>query len=99
VLGLLRQVEGNDPDHEFDANAFNATGSQLLRKGQLVEAVRVFELVGETFPGAANAYDRLAEAYMRQGRTELAITNYKRSLELDPKNENAVTMLKELQQK
>ena len=30
------------------------------------------------------------------GRNELAIANYKKSLDLDPKSENAVTMLKKL---
>ena len=40
---------------------------------------------------------RLGEGYMKQGRKELAIRNYKRSLELDPNNANAITMLKKLQ--
>jgi cytochrome c-type biogenesis protein CcmH/NrfG len=41
-------------------------------------------------------YDSLGEAYMAQGEKELAIANYKKSLELDPKNNNAVEMLKKL---
>jgi hypothetical protein len=32
-------------------------------------------------------------------RKELAIANYKKSLELDPKNKNAVEMLKKLEQR
>jgi hypothetical protein len=36
---------------------------------------------------------------MENGDTELAIKNYRRSLELDPGNGNAVQMLKKLEQK
>jgi hypothetical protein len=36
---------------------------------------------------------------MADGNKELAIQNYKRSLELDPRNDNAVTMLKKLEAK
>jgi hypothetical protein len=33
---------------------------------------------------------------MNNGDTELAIKNYKKSLELDPGNQNAIKMLKKL---
>jgi hypothetical protein len=36
---------------------------------------------------------------MNTNQRELAITNYKKSLELNPKNTNAVEMLKKLEQK
>jgi hypothetical protein len=36
---------------------------------------------------------------MANGEKELAIANYKKSLELDPKNKNAVEMLKKLEQR
>jgi cytochrome c-type biogenesis protein CcmH/NrfG len=48
------------------------------------------------YPSDANAYDSLGEAYMEAGQKELAIKSYRRSLELDSKNDNAVTMLKKL---
>jgi cytochrome c-type biogenesis protein CcmH/NrfG len=41
------------------------------------------------FPGSSNAYDSLGEAYIKSGDNELAIKNYKKSVELDPGNENA----------
>jgi len=48
------------------------------------------------YPNASNPYDSLAEAYMVQGDREAAIKNYRKSLELNPNNTNAVTMLKRL---
>jgi cytochrome c-type biogenesis protein CcmH/NrfG len=43
-------------------------------------------------------YDSLGEAYMRTAQKELAIQNYEKSLQLDPKNQNAVEMLKKLKE-
>jgi cytochrome c-type biogenesis protein CcmH/NrfG len=43
-----------------------------------------------------NVYDSVAEAYAVNGNRELAVKNYQRSLELDPKNTNAAQQLKKL---
>ncbi len=60
------------------------------------EAVRVFKLNVDSFPASFNPYDSLGEAYAIAGKTDFAIASYKRSLELNPRNENATAMLKEL---
>ena len=57
----------------------------------------VFKLNVTDYPQSANAYDSLAEAYMTGGDKELAIRNYRRSVELNPGNTNAVEMLKKLE--
>jgi len=41
----------------------------------------------------------LAEAYAKDGQKQQAIANYRKSLELDPKNQDATDKLKELEQK
>jgi cytochrome c-type biogenesis protein CcmH/NrfG len=51
----------------------------------------------EDHPKSANVYDSLGEAYMINGDKRAAIENYKKSLELDPANENARKMLKKLE--
>jgi hypothetical protein len=48
------------------------------------------------YPKSGNAYDSLAEAYEMSGDKAHAIENYTRSLELDPKNTNAVQHLQKL---
>lgn len=68
----------------------------LLRADKVKEAIKYFILNVNVFPGSANAYDSLGEAYMKDGQKELAIKNYKKSLKLNPKNTNAVEMLKKL---
>ena len=43
-----------------------------------------------------NTWDSLAEAYMKHGDKELAIQNYRKSLELNSENTNAIEKLKQL---
>jgi CubicO group peptidase (beta-lactamase class C family) len=64
--------------------------------GKPKEALEIFKLNVYLFPNSANVYDSVAEAYAVNGQRALAIQNYKRSLELDPKNTNAVQQLKKL---
>lgn len=71
-------------------------GYQLLNRQKFTDAIEVFKLNVEDYPASANAYDDLGEAYMKAGEKELAAANYKKSLELNPKNTNAVEMLKKL---
>lgn len=53
----------------------------------------------ELYPDVANTYDSLGEAYMVADQKNEAISNYERSLELDPGNTNAAEMLKKLKEK
>ncbi len=71
-------------------------GYVWLHEGHIFEAVEIFKLYVEAYPESSNAYDSLAEAYMKNGDTEEAIQNYKKSLELNPDNNNAKEKLKEL---
>ena len=67
-----------------------------MARGKLKEAIAIFELNVEAYPRSWNVYDSLAEAYMNDGRTDLAVKMYEKSLELNPQNSNAVDMLKRL---
>jgi CubicO group peptidase (beta-lactamase class C family) len=75
----------------------NELGYILLRDKKLAGAIAVFKLNAEFHPQSSNVYDSLGEAYAENGDKELAIANYKKALELDPKNKDAAEMLKKLQ--
>jgi CubicO group peptidase (beta-lactamase class C family) len=76
----------------------NTIGYVLLRQKKISEAIEIFKLNVEDFPQSSNVYDSLGEAYMINGDKELAIKNYQKSIELNPKNQNGIEMLKKLQQ-
>ena len=77
----------------------NSKGYELLTGGNAKQAISVFKLNVLAFPGSANAYDSLGEAYMVAGDTTVAIENYRKSLALDPGNANAEEVLKRLKGK
>ena len=52
----------------------------------------------ENFPDSWNVYDSLGEAYMKNGNKELAIKNYKKSLEINPDNVNGKKFLNKLEE-
>ena len=88
------QLKKDEPeDWSFAENELNMLGYQLLARDLIDEAIVILELNVEAFPEGFNTYDSLAEAYMDAGRSEAAIANYERSLELNPDNTNAVAML------
>ena len=66
----------------------------IARDGK--EAIEIFKLNIKNYPGSANVYDSLGEAYMNSGNREEAVYNYRRSLELNPENDNAREMLERL---
>ena len=87
------------PDNwSFAENELNMLGYQLVARDQIGEAIIIFELNVEAYPEGFNTYDSLAESYMLADRTEDAITNYERSLEINPDNTNAVAMLARLRE-
>jgi len=77
----------------------NSLGYRLLRNSKLNEAIGIFKFVVLEYPESYNAYDSLGEAFMRAGEKDLAIRNYEKSLELNPKNENAKKKLEDLRKK
>jgi cytochrome c-type biogenesis protein CcmH/NrfG len=68
----------------------------LLRAKKINDTLEVFKLNVKEYPQSWNVYDSLGEDYMNAGQTSLAIQNYEKSLELNPKNTNGLEMLKKL---
>jgi tetratricopeptide (TPR) repeat protein len=68
---------------------FIALGYKLMRGRKLEEAKAVFQMNLEAFPDSWNAWDSLAESHFAIGEMDLAEKAYVKSMELNPKNENA----------
>lgn len=59
-------------------------------------AILYFEMATEAYPGSWAAWDSLAAAYDANGEKDKAIATYQRSLQLNPRNENASKKLQAL---
>lgn len=86
----------NDSDYHVSEQELIVAGYKLLHADNAKDAVEVFKLSTEIFPNKDNPYDSYAEALMVLGNNDEAILNYKKSLQLNPKNNNAIKMLEKL---
>jgi CubicO group peptidase (beta-lactamase class C family) len=102
VLADYRQRSSNTKNSQAEnnflltENEMNRLGYQLLRLKRIKDAIAVFTQNTVDFPQSSNTWDSLAEGYMIDGDKESAIKYYRKSLELNPDNTNAVQKLKEL---
>ena len=94
---VLQQAESKDP-FTFE-DRINQQGYQFLNEDKIKLARDLFKINTMLHPKSANAYDSYAESCMKNKETELAILNYKKSLSLNPKNEHAVKMIREMEGK
>lgn len=78
-------------------SSINQAGYMKLRANDAEKAVELFRFNSELYPGSANAFDSLAEAYMKVGNKQLAIENYKKAVKLDPRLKSATDNLKKLE--
>lgn len=84
-------------EYNFKESQLNGLGYQLMKIGKVKEAIEILKLNAETYLNSFNVYDSLGEAYMISGDKILAVENYKKSLQLNPNNQNATEMLKKLE--
>lgn len=77
----------------------NNLGLQLLYNPKTSQqGIRVFELAVSLYPNSANLFDSLAEAYLFVGNKKEAAKQFKKSLALNPQNQNAINRLEELRE-
>jgi tetratricopeptide (TPR) repeat protein len=93
-INKLTTTEKNQ--YFYFENTLNVAAYRLLGQNKLNEALEIFIFITKQFPESWNAFDSLGEAYMLAGNKELAIKNYEKSLELNPKNTNAMEQIKKL---
>ncbi|HEV7395982.1 MAG TPA: serine hydrolase [Pyrinomonadaceae bacterium] len=83
-------------DYDLNEAVLNTLGYQLLGMDRKTDAIEIFKLNVEAYPDGWNTYDSLGEAYALNHNKELAIENYKKSLEMNPKSPSAPAALASL---
>lgn len=97
ALAGYRQIKKDTPDNaSINQFRLNGLGAGYLRAKKLPEALFYLKLNVEFYPGSSDVYENLGNGYMANGEKELAIANYKKALELNPKNTDAAEALKKL---
>jgi tetratricopeptide (TPR) repeat protein len=91
----------NDPKYRFFEfeNEFNKAGYRLLESGQTQEAIFVFQMNADLFSDSPNAWDSLAEGYLKAGDKTKATELYNKAIKMNPDGptaKNAREMLRKM---
>lgn len=98
AVAQYRELKKSKPDtYNFAENELNTLGYRLLSTGKTKDAIEIFKLNVEMFPDSFNPYDSLGEAYLADGNKELALKNYRKSVELNPNNEGGKAAIKRIE--
>ena len=92
---LYKKIK-DDETYDFNENQMNEIGYLLMGEDKTAEALAVFKWNMEAYPKSFNTYDSYAEASMKAGNKEDAIKYYKKSIEMNPGNQNGIDKLEEM---
>jgi imidazolonepropionase-like amidohydrolase len=96
AMEVYRQSQERQQIAKPVENVMNSYGYRVLGEGRTKDAIAIFLLNTEAFPGEYNTWDSLAEAYLTDGQRDLAVRYYRKVLELRPGDENATRMLRQM---
>jgi len=94
-VALYRELMKNKSEYDFTENVLNILGNSYLDKN-LPASLALFRLNVEQFPKSYSVYDSYAYALAKNNQKDLAIENYKKSLELNPANVASLKALENL---
>jgi glyoxylase-like metal-dependent hydrolase (beta-lactamase superfamily II)/TolA-binding protein len=96
ISKIMAEHAAGSGKYFFLEGDLNRMGYGYIGEDKYDEAEAVFKLNVDMYPESWNAYDSLGEAYMKKGEWDLAVTNYNKSIEINPKNDNGRQMLEEI---
>jgi len=85
--------KGLNSDFNVSEVEINNLGYEFVRENKDSEALKIFELNTKLYPDAWNTFDSLGEQQLKLGRKKEGLENYRKSLQLNPKNEQAQKIL------
>ena len=87
--------KGVQSKYNVTEDAINSFGYGLMDDNRYNEALEVFKLNTNLYPKRFNTWDSYGECLLKLNQTKEGLRAYKRSLELNPGNENARRILSE----
>ncbi|WP_234387159.1 prolyl oligopeptidase family serine peptidase [Aquimarina sp. Aq78] len=99
LISLYQKLKEKHPKLHLEEGMLNTLGLRLSFNPKKAEhGINVFLLALHIYPKSANLFDSLAEAYLYNKDYKNAIFNFKKSLELNPGNQNAIDKIKQLKE-
>ncbi len=86
IRQVLAERDAKPAKYYFLEAELNAAGYRFFQEDRLPQAIALFRLNVELFPGSWNVYDSLGEALLKAGDTDAATAMYEKSLRLNPES-------------
>ncbi|MBT8189536.1 MAG: hypothetical protein KJO29_03815, partial [Bacteroidia bacterium] len=97
VAHTYADLKSRHPDkYDWSENQLNQLGYYYLGKDENENAMAIFKLNIDAYPEAFNTYDSYGEALLVKGDTLQSIDYYRKSVQLNPGNENGIKILNNL---
>ena len=97
ALAAYKKLKKENPNSSLVSESrINSFGYEHLGDKKYDVAITIFKINTILYPDSANTYDSLGEAYLLSGDKKNALKYYKKTLELNPNNSNAVKVVKDL---
>jgi len=77
----------------------NSAGYAAIASGKISDAIVAFEMNATQYPSSWNVWDSLGKAQRAVKNIEQALASYKKSLVLDPGNDNARDAINDMEKK
>jgi len=97
-IALYHRLKKESPEtytfgYEDDLTMY---GYSLLWAGKTEEALAVFQLIVTEYPTSSNPYDSVGEAYLKLGDRDKSLASYRKAVEIDPNNLNALGQIERI---
>ncbi|GEN73032.1 serine hydrolase [Chryseobacterium lathyri] len=97
AIDFVKKEKAQNPDFNPKEFELNNWAYRMLTTNQKKEALNIFKLNVYLFPDSWNVYDSYGEILLKTGDTNKAIEMYKKSIDLNPDNENGKKILEQIQ--
>ncbi|MCK0109797.1 alpha/beta hydrolase [Flavobacteriaceae bacterium S0825] len=97
LIPLYEETVVKHPTLKLEEGMLNTMGLRFsFNPSKFEQGINVLLLALHIYPKSANLYDSLAEVYLHKKDFKEAVANFKKSLEFNPENQNAINKLKQL---
>jgi CubicO group peptidase (beta-lactamase class C family) len=96
AVEFVKKEQKTNPEFKPTEDELNNWAYRMMSNNQQKEALEIFKLNVYLFPKSWNAYDSYGEIFLKMGDKNKAIEMYKKSIDLNPNNENGKKILTEI---
>jgi len=96
AIEFIKKEQKVNPEFDPKEDELNSWAYRMMSNNQQKDALEIFKLNVHLFPKSWNVYDSYGEILLKTGNRNKAIEMYRKSIDLNPNNENGKKILTEI---